>query len=74
MKFDIMNANVKIENSQYGKTLSIYVDSKNKVNQLMIKLADAGFVVDYEPRYEMQNYEGCFLYEDVNSIKVCYKL
>ena len=42
---------VKIENSVSGKSLSIYVDSTNKVNELMLDLIEAGFTVNYEPRY-----------------------
>ena len=51
---------VKIENSVSGKSLSIYVDSTNKVNELMLDLIEAGFTVNYEPRYISGNYEGCF--------------
>ena len=43
------------------------------VNELMITLIDAGFIVNYEPRYISDRYEGCFLYDDKNVIKICYK-
>jgi len=66
-----MKIMVKIENSISGKSLSLYVDNKNKVNELMINLIEAGFTVNYEPRYISGNYEGCFLYEDGNVIKIC---
>ena len=62
---------VKIENSISGKSLSLYVDNKSKVNKLMINLIEAGFTVNYEPRYISGNYEGCFLCEDGNVIKIC---
>ena len=62
---------VKIENSISGKSLSLYVDNKSKVNKLMINLIEAGFTVNYEPRYISGNYEGCFLGEDGNVIKIC---
>ena len=62
---------VKIENSISGKSLSLYVDNKRKVNKLMINLIEAGFTVNYEPRYISGNYEGCFLGEDGNVIKIC---
>ena len=48
---------VKIENSISGKSLSLYVDNKSKVNKLMINLIEAGFTVNYEPRYISGNYE-----------------
>ena len=66
-----MKTMVKIENSVSGKSLSIYVDSTNKVNELMLDLIEAGFTVNYEPRYISGNYEGCFLCEDGNVIKIC---
>lgn len=53
-----MKIMVKIENSISGKSLSLYVDSKSKVNKLMINLIEAGFTVNYEPRYISGNYEG----------------
>ena len=62
---------VKIENSISGKSLSLYVGNKRKVNKLMINLIEAGFTVNYEPRYISGNYEGCFLCEDENVIKIC---
>ena len=55
-----MKTMVKIENSVSGKSLSMYVDSTSKVNELMLDLIEAGFTVDYEPRYISGNYEGCF--------------
>ena len=66
-----MKIMVKIENFISGKSLSLYVDSKSKVNKLMINLIEAGFTVNYEPRYISGNYEGCFLCEDGNVIKIC---
>lgn len=68
-----MNAIIKTKNYKSGKCLSIYVDSKKEVNELMITLIDAGFIVNYEPRYTSGNYEGCFLYDDKNAIKICCK-
>ena len=64
---------MKIENSVSGKSLSMYVDSTSKVNELMLDLIEAGFTVDYEPRYISGNYEGCFLCEDGNVIKICFR-
>ena len=55
-----MKVMVKIENSISGKSLSLYVGNKRKVNKLMINLIEAGFTVNYEPRYISGNYEGCF--------------
>ena len=49
----------------------MYVDSTSKVNELMLELIEAGFTVDYEPRYISGNYEGCVLCEDGNVIKIC---
>ena len=66
-----MKIMVKIENSISGKSLSLYVGNKRKVNKLMINLIEAGFTVNYEPRYISGNYEGCFLCEDGNVIKIC---
>lgn len=43
------------------------------VNDLMIDLAEAGFIVNYEPHYVSGNYEGCFLYDEKNAIKICCK-
>ena len=43
------------------------------VNELMIALMDAGFIVNYEPCYISENYEGCFLYDDKNVITICCK-
>ena len=63
-----MKVMVKIENSISGKSLSLYVGNKRKVNKLMINLIEAGFTVNYEPRYISGNYEGCFLCEDGNVI------
>ena len=68
-----MRTIVKIENFKFGKSLSIYVDSMSKVNKLMLDLIEAGFTVDYEPRHILRNYEGCFLCEDGNVIKICYR-
>ena len=68
-----MRTMVKIENSVSGKSLSMYVDSTSKVNELMLDLIEAGFTVDYEPRYISGNYEGCFLCEDGNVIKICFR-
>ena len=56
-----------------GKCLSIYVDDKPDVNELVITLIEAGFIVNYEPRYTSEYYEGCFLYGDENAIKICCK-
>lgn len=64
---------MKIENFKFGKSLSMYVGSMSKVNKLMIDLTEAGFTVDYEPRHISGNYEGCFLCEDGNVIKICYR-
>ena len=44
-----MKVMVKIENSISGKSLSLYVGNKRKVNKLMINLIEAGFTVNYEP-------------------------
>ena len=66
-----MKVMVKIENSISGKSLSLYVGNKRKVNKLMINLIEAGFAVNYEPRYISGNYEGCFLCEAGNVIKIC---
>lgn len=66
-----MKAIVKTEKYKSGKCLAIYVDSKNKVNKLMITLAEAGFIVNYEPRYISGNYEGCFLCNSENAIRIC---
>ena len=60
-----------MEKYRSGECLSIYVDTKNDVNELMITLTDAGFIVNYEPRYISENYEGCFLCGGQNVIKVC---
>ena len=68
-----MKTMVNIENSVSGKSLSMYVDSTSKVNELMLDLIEAGFTVDYEPRHISGNYEGCFLCEDGNVIKICYR-
>ena len=69
----LMKTMVKIENSISGKSLFMYVDSINKVNELMLNLMEAGFTVNYEPRYISGNYEGSFLCEDGNVIKICCK-
>lgn len=45
-----MNAVIKIETYKSGKCLSIYVDDKPDVNELVITLIEAGFIVNYEPR------------------------
>ena len=37
-----MNAIIKMEKYRSGECLSIYVDTKNDVNELMITLTDAG--------------------------------
>lgn len=66
-----MNAIIKMEKYRSGECLAIYVDHKNDVNELMINLTDAGFIVNYEPRYISENYEGCFLCGEENVIKVC---
>lgn len=68
-----MNATITTQLYKSGKSLTIYVDSKTMVNELMITLIDAGFIVNYEPRYISDRYEGCFLYDDKNVIKICYK-
>ena len=68
-----MNATIATQPYKSGKSLTIYVDSKNMVNELMITLMDAGFIVNYEPHYIAECYEGCFLYDDKNVIKICYK-
>ena len=68
-----MNATITTQPYKSGKSLTIYVDSKNMVNELMITLMDAGFIVNYEPCYISESYEGCFLYDDKNAIKICYK-
>ncbi len=68
-----MEAIIKTEKYKSGKCLAIYVDSKDKVNELMLTLIETGFIVNYEPRYTSENYEGCFLCGDENAIKVCYK-
>ena len=68
-----MNAVIKIETYKSGKYLSIYVDDKPDVNELVITLIEAGFIVNYEPRYTSEYYEGCFLYGDENAIKICCK-
>lgn len=68
-----MKTKIKIETSVTGKSLSIYVDSRRKVNKLMISLMDAGFTVDYEPRNKAGNYEGCFLCGDRTVIKICFR-
>ena len=70
---DIMKTIVKIESAISGKSLSMYVDSMSKVNKLMLDLIEAGFTVNYEPRYISGNYEGSFLCEDGNVIKICCK-
>ena len=56
-----MNAVIKIETY------------KPDVNELVITLIEAGFIVNYEPRYTSEYYEGCFLYGDENAIKICCK-
>ena len=68
-----MNATIATQPYKSGKSLTIYVDSKNMVNELMMTLMDAGFIVNYEPCYISECYEGCFLYDDKNVIKICYK-
>lgn len=68
-----MKAIVEMKKYKPGKCLAIYVDGKNKVNKLMITLADAGVIVNYEPRYISGNYEGCFLYGSESAIKICCK-
>ena len=67
------NATITTQPYKSGKSLTIYVDNKNMVNELMIALMDAGFFVNYEPCYISENYEGCFLYDDKNVITICYK-
>ena len=66
-----MNAVIKIETYKSGKCLSIYVEDKPDLNELVITLIEAGFIVNYEPRYTSEYYEGCFLYGDENAIKIC---
>lgn len=66
-----MEAIVKMENYNSGKCLALYVDDKDSVNELMLALTDAGFIVNYEPRYLSENYEGCFLCGEESVIKVC---
>lgn len=66
-----MEAIVKMENYKAGKCLALYVDDRNSVNELMIALADARFIVNYEPRYQSENYEGCFLCGEESVIRVC---
>lgn len=56
-----MKANIVIENYKSGKALSMYMDDKTNVNELMLIMIEAGFLVNYEPRYTIRNYEGCFL-------------
>ena len=68
-----MKTIVKIESAISGKSHSMYVDSMSKVNKLMLDLIEAGFTVNYEPRYISGNYEGSFLCEDGNVIKICCK-
>ncbi len=68
-----MKAEVVIEKNKSKKCLSIYVDDRRKVNELMIVLIDAGFPVNYEPRYRSNVYEGCFLCGDESVIKICHK-
>ena len=68
-----MKTIVKIESAISGKNLSMYIDSMSKVNKLMLDLIEAGFTVNYEPRYISGNYEGSFLCEDGNVIKICCK-
>lgn len=69
-----MKAIVKTKNYKSGKCLAICVDSKNKVNKLMITLAEAGFTVNYEPRYISGNYEACFLCSSGNAITIFCKV
>lgn len=69
-----MKAIVETKKYKSGGCLTIYVDSKNKVNKLMIILADAGFIVNCEPRYVSGNYEGCFLSGSENAIRICCKV
>lgn len=68
-----MQAIIKTQPYKSGKCLTIYVDEKNMVNDLMIDLAEAGLIVNYEPHYVSGNYEGCFLYDEKNAIKICCK-
>lgn len=74
MKEIDMKAAVEIKKYKSGKCLAIYVSSKNRVNKLMLALADAGFIVNYEPRYVSGNYECCFLCGSENIIRICCKL
>lgn len=69
-----MKAIVKTKKYKSGKCLAIYVGSKNKVNKLMITLAEAGFIVNYELRYISGTYEACFLYSSENAIRICCKV
>ncbi len=68
-----MEAIIKTEKYKSGECLAIYVDSQDKVNELMLTLIEAGFIVNYEPRHTFENYEGCFLCSDEIAIKVCYR-
>lgn len=68
-----INATIVIESHKAKKSLSMYVKDKTEVNELMLSLMDAGFSVNYEPCYNDANYEGCFLCEDENVIKICCK-
>ena len=43
------NAKITTQPYKSWKSLTIYVDNKNMVNELMIALMDAGFIVNYEP-------------------------
>ena len=49
------NAKITTQPYKSGKSLTIYVDNKNMVNELMIALMDAGFIVNYEPCYISEN-------------------
>lgn len=68
-----MKAKIVIESHKTGKSLSMYVKDRKKVNELMLVLIEAGFFVNYEPCYKDAIYEGCFICGDENVIKVCYK-
>lgn len=54
------NATITTQPYKSGKSLTIYVDNKNMVNELMIALMDAGFIVNYEPCIYLKTMKAAF--------------
>lgn len=56
-----MKSYVQIETHNLKPVLAIYMDSIADVNSLTLSMMEAGFLINYEPKYVAQEYEGCFL-------------